>query len=241
MLNRARGWREVEVPGLWTMQGFGKPHYTNVVMPFPEPPPNVPEQNPTGIYRRAFTIPRGWRSRPSCSTSAASRVRCYVLVNGEPVGIAKDSRTPAEFDVSSLVRHDGANELVAVVVRWSDASFVEDQDQWWQAGLPRSIRLVSPTVRDVEVRAGSDGRFTVLAEQGEARLLDARGRVVAKGELQNGRLDGERPRSATVVGGGARPLHARARAPAARPSPPRSASATSRFATVSCSSTASRC
>ena len=145
MLNRARGWREVEVPGLWTMQGFGKPHYTNVVMPFPDPPPNVPEQNETGIYRRAFTIPRGWRSRPSSSISAAPKVRCYVLVNGEPVGIAKDSRTPAEFDVSSLVRHDGANELIAVVVRWSDASFVEDQDQWWQAGLPRSIRLVSPT------------------------------------------------------------------------------------------------
>ncbi len=191
MLNRARGWREVEVPGLWTMQGFGKPHYTNVVMPFPDLPPNVPEQNETGIYRRAFTIPRGWRSRPVVLHFGGAEGALYVLVNGEPVGIAKDSRTPAEFDISSLVRHDGANELIAVVVRWSDASFVEDQDQWWQAGLPRSIRLVSPTVRDVEVRAGSDGRFTVLAEQGEARLLDARGRVVAKGELQNGRLDGE--------------------------------------------------
>ncbi len=191
MLNRARGWREVEVPGLWTMQGFGKPHYTNVVMPFPDLPPNVPEQNETGIYRRAFTIPRGWRSRPVVLHFGGAEGALFVLVNGEPVGIAKDSRTPAEFDISSLVRHDGANELIAVVVRWSDASFVEDQDQWWQAGLPRSIRLVSPTVRDVEVRAGSDGRFTVLAEQGEARLLDARRRVVAKGELQNGRLDGE--------------------------------------------------
>ena len=160
------------MPGLWTMQGFGRPHYTNVVMPFPDLPPNVPEQNETGMYRRAFTIPRGWRSRPVVLHFGGAEGALYVLVNGEPVGIAKDSRTPAEFDISGLVRHDGPNELVAVVVRWSDASFVEDQDQWWHAGLPRSIRLVSPTVRDVEVRAGSDGRFTVLAEQGQVRLID---------------------------------------------------------------------
>src|SRR5207344_813921 len=109
----------------------------------------------------------------------------------EPVGIAKDARTPAEFDISSLVRHDGPNELVAVVVRWSDASFVEDQDQWWHAGLPRSIRLVSPTVRDIEVHTEIDGRFTVIAEGGDARLLDPRGRAVAKGALRNGRFDGQ--------------------------------------------------
>jgi beta-galactosidase len=191
VLERTRGWREIEVPGLWTMQGFGRPHYTNVVMPFSDLPPNVPEQNETGVYRRAFTIPRGWRSRPVVLHFGGAEGALYVLVNGEPVGIAKDSRTPAEFDISGLVRHDGPNELVAVVVRWSDASFVEDQDLWWHAGLPRSIRLVSPTVRDVEVRAGSDGRFTVLAEQGQVRLSDQRGRAVAEGELQDGRFDGE--------------------------------------------------
>jgi beta-galactosidase len=191
VLAAARGWREVEVPGLWTMQGFGRPHYTNVVMPFDDPPPHVPEQNETGIYRRAFTIPRGWRSRPVVLHFGGAEGALYVLVNGEPVGIAKDSRTPAEFDVSDLVRHDGRNELIAVVIRWSDASFVEDQDQWWHAGLPRSIRLVSPTVRDLEVRAGSDGRLTVIAANGDARLVDARGRTVAKGTLQNGSFDDE--------------------------------------------------
>ena len=179
------------MPGLWTMQGLGRPHYTNVVMPFPDLPPQVPEQNETGIYRRSFTIPRGWHSRPIVLHIGGSEGVLYVLVNGEPVGIAKDSRTPAEFDVSGLVRHDGPNELVAVVIRWSDASFVEDQDQWWHAGLPRSISLVSPTVRDVEVRAGTDGRFTVIAAGQETRLLNARGRAVAKGTLGNGRFDGE--------------------------------------------------
>jgi len=190
-LDAKRGWHEVEVPGLWTMQGFGRPHYTNVVMPFPDLPPHVPEQNETGIYRRAFTIPRGWRSRPVVLHFGGAEGVLYVLVNGEPVGIAKDSRTPAEFDISGLVRHDGPNELIAVVVRWSDASFVEDQDQWWHAGLPRSIRLVSPTVRDVEVRAEIDGQFTVIAEGGDTRLLDARGRAIAKGALANGRFDGK--------------------------------------------------
>lgn len=190
-LGAARGWHEVEVPSLWTMDGFGRPHYTNVVMPFPELPPNVPEQNETGIYRRSFTIPRGWRSRPVVLHFGGSEGALYVLVNGEPVGIAKDARTPAEFDISELVRHDGPNELVAVVVRWSDASFVEDQDQWWQAGLPRSIRLVSPTVRDLHVRTGIDGRITVRADAGEVRLLDARGRAVAKGALANGVFEGD--------------------------------------------------
>ncbi|MDP9283675.1 MAG: DUF4981 domain-containing protein [Actinomycetota bacterium] len=190
-LGAARGWHEVEVPGLWSMQGFGRPHYTNVVMPFSDPPPTVPEQNETGIYRRGFTIPRGWRSRPVVLHFGGAEGALYVLVNGEPVGIAKDSRTPAEFDVSGLVRHGGPNELVAVVVRWSDASFVEDQDQWWHAGLSRSIRLVSPSVRDVEVRTAFDGRLTVLSEGGDMRVLDARGRVAAKGPIAHGRFDGQ--------------------------------------------------
>ena len=90
-LSRTRGWHEVEVPGLWTMQGFGRPHYTNVVMPFADLPPDVPEQNETGIYRRAFTIPRGWRSRPVVLHFGGAEGALYVLVNGEPVGIAKDS------------------------------------------------------------------------------------------------------------------------------------------------------
>ena len=187
----ARGWHDVDVPGLWTMDGFGQPKYTNVVMPFPDLPPNVPEQNETGIYRRSFAIPRGWRSRPVVLQFGGSEGALYVLVNGEPVGIAKDARTPAEFDISKLVRHDGPNELVAVVVRWSDASFVEDQDQWWHAGLPRSIRLISPTIRDLHVRTTIGGRITLQADAGDMRLLDGRGRAVAKGTLANGSFEGD--------------------------------------------------
>jgi beta-galactosidase len=175
-----RGWAEVDVPGLWTMQGFGTPWYTNVVMPFPNRPPDVPDENETGIYRRAFTVPRGWRSRPVVLEFAGSDGMLCVLVNGEPVGIGKDARTPASFDISDVVRHDGPNEVVAVVLRWSDASFVEDQDQWWHGGLPRTVRLVSPTVRDVEWRAGAAGDYSVLAD-GDVRLLEPNGKLVARG------------------------------------------------------------
>jgi beta-galactosidase len=190
------GWSKVEVPGLWTMQGFGRPQYTNVVMPFATKPPRVPERNETGIYRRRFTLPRGWRSRPVVLHFGSAEGALYVLLNGQPVGIGKDAHTPAEFDVTELVHHDRPNVLHAVVVRWSDASFVEDQDQWWQAGLPRSVFLYSPSVGDVDARAAPDdelrdGTLTVRADvEGELRLLDARGRAVLAGALEDGGFEG---------------------------------------------------
>jgi beta-galactosidase len=187
----ARRWSTVPVPGLWTMQGFGVPHYTNVAMPFGDRPPRVPEQNPTGIYRRPFTLPRGWRGRRVVLHFGGTEGVLYVLLNGEPVGLAKDSRTPAEFDVTELVRRSGANELVAVVVQWSDASFVEDQDHWWHGGISRSVYLYAPgSIADVFARAGPDGRLALDAPGGvEARLLDARGRVVVADRLDEGRLE----------------------------------------------------
>ena len=151
----ADGWSAIAVPGNWTMQGFGSPHYTNVVMPFPDEPPHVPGQNPTGIYRREFTVPADWQRRRLVLHFGGCEGALFVYVNGEPVGISKDARTPAEFDVSAHVRFDAANELVAVVVQWSDASFIEDQDHWWQAGLQREVCLYAtgtPHLQDVFAR-----------------------------------------------------------------------------------------
>ena len=185
-LAKRGGWSPVDVPGLWTMQGFSTPRYTNVQMPFANLPPSVPDENETGLYRRMFEVPRGWKRRPVVLSFGGCEGVLYVLVNGEPVGLAKDARTPAEFDISHVVRHGRQNELVAAVVRWSDASFIEDQDQWWHAGLPRSIALVSPSVGDLEVSASADGRLAVRSDvDGQVRLLDGR-KVVAKGELVDG-------------------------------------------------------
>ena len=119
-----------------------------------------------------------------------------MLVNGEPVGISKDARTPAEFDVTDVVRHGGPNELVAVVVRWSDASFVEDQDQWWHAGLSREVYLYATGatyIADVFARGDLDDATSrrpsrrrrprsagrPRGRELEARLLDPTGGAVA--------------------------------------------------------------
>jgi beta-galactosidase len=153
-------WSPIAVPGVWTMQGFGRPHYTNLVMPFPETPPAVPADNPTGVYRRSFTIPAGWHGRRTVLHVGGCDGALYLYLNGHPLGLSKDARTPAEFDVSRLLMHDDQpNELLAVVVQWSDASFIEDQDQWWHAGISREVFLYStgsPQLQDIFARGDLD-------------------------------------------------------------------------------------
>jgi len=143
-------WRPIIVPGNWTMQGFGHPHYTNVVMPFPNIPPDVPEENPTGIYRRTFHLPPAWIGRRVVIHFGGCEGALYVYLNDKPVGISKDARTPAEFDITSLLNLTEPNELIVLVVQWSDASFLEDQDHWWQAGLQREIYLYSTNVPHIQ-------------------------------------------------------------------------------------------
>lgn len=142
-LFRDNSWKSIQVPGNWTMQGFGHPHYTNVVMPFTNLPPDVPDENPTGIYRKFFDVPDGWTGRRIVLHFGGCEGVLYVYLNGQPVGISKDARTPAEFDVTSFVDYSQSNELIVIVVQWSDASFLEDQDHWWQAGLQREVFLYS--------------------------------------------------------------------------------------------------
>ena len=155
-------WSPIQVPGNWTMQGFGNPHYTNVQMPFPQPPPEVPADNPTGIYRRTFVLPADWQARRIVLHFGGCEGVLYVHLNGNPVGLSKDARTPAEFDVTELVQHGAPNELVVVVVQFSDASFIEDQDHWWQAGLQREVYLYAtgtPHLQDVFARGDLDDAY----------------------------------------------------------------------------------
>ncbi len=131
--------RTVAVPGNWTRQGYGNPHYTNVQMPFPDDYPHVPEANPVGVYQRSVTIPKAWRGkRIIVHFGGAESVLC-VWVDGREVGISKDSRLPAEFDITEFVRPGRRLVLTAAVIKWSDASFIEDQDQWWMGGLHRGV------------------------------------------------------------------------------------------------------
>jgi beta-galactosidase len=136
----------VAVPGNWTMQDLGGfvdlPHYTNVQMPFPGPPPRLPDRNATGVYRRRFTLPAVWtRRRTILHVGGAESVHA-VYVNGSFVGYGTDSRLPSEYDVSDFVAA-GENEIAIVVIRFSAHSYIEDQDQWWMAGLHRSVWVES--------------------------------------------------------------------------------------------------
>src|SRR6185437_10648680 len=184
------GWSTITVPGDWTMQGFGVPHYTNVVMPFPHLPPSVPTDNPTGLYRTHFEVAESWRGRRIVLHFAGCSGACYVYLNGMPIGLHKDSRTPAEYDLTGVVRFGEPNSLVAVVPRWSDATVIEDQDQWWQSGIDRDVFLYATDTTYLAdlfvVGDPTDGTFTVRCTLGaigeapescriEAQLFDSDG------------------------------------------------------------------
>jgi beta-galactosidase len=134
-------WQPIAVPGCWTMQGVGdRPHYTNVQMPFAGEPPHVPADNPTGLYERDFVLPEAWLGRRVVLHVGAARSMAIVTLNDIDVGIGKDSHLASEFDVTAHLRK-GANHLRLTVPKWSDATFIEDQDQWWHAGLTRPVFL----------------------------------------------------------------------------------------------------
>ena len=133
-------WREIAVPGCWTMQDVGDfPHYTNIVMPFDGRPPEVPSSNPTGVYERRFDAPRDWSGRRCILHVGAVESVLIVHLNGHLVGLSKDSHLAAEFDITPHVVVGQANTLTLRVIKWSDASYIEDQDQWWHGGITRSV------------------------------------------------------------------------------------------------------
>ncbi len=136
-------WRTVEVPSNWTLQDTSDtPVYTNVQMPFANTPPIVPEENPSGIYRRKFTLPETWRGRRVVLYVGGAESYLEVYCNGRFIGMSKDTRLASEFDLTAALT-SGENTLVCKVIRWSDSSYIEDQDQWWMAGIYRSVCLYS--------------------------------------------------------------------------------------------------
>ena len=198
------GWRKIPVPSNWTLQNtFDKPHYTNVQMAFPEEPPRVPEKNPTGCYRTVLELPQSWNGRRVVLHFGGAESVLYVYVNGHAVGLSKDSRLPSEFDITPFVEAGRSNVLCAAVIKWSDATFLEDQDQWWMGGLHREVYVYSTaTVFLADIFAvGSlennyrDGRLKLTArvsfpaqpEEGwkvETRLFDPAGKPVFAKPLQ---------------------------------------------------------
>ncbi len=158
----ASAWKLIPVPSNWELHGYGYPHYTNIVYPFPKNPPFIQHDlNPVGAYRRTFRLPSDWNGRRVVLHFAGVSSAMYVWLNGREVGYSQESRTPAEFDVTPYLR-DGDNLLAVEVYKYSDGSYLEDQDFWRLSGIFREVFLVAtPDVhaRDFEVRTGLDANY----------------------------------------------------------------------------------
>lgn len=155
-------WNDIRVPGNWELQGHGIPIYTNVEYPFPCNPPFIPHNdNPVGSYKRTFSLPDGWAGRRVYLHFCAGTAAMYIWVNGQKVGYSEVTKSPAEFDITSYVRK-GSNNLAVEVYRWSDGSYLEDQDFWRISGIDRDVYLYSTDqvrIADYFVKSDLDASY----------------------------------------------------------------------------------
>jgi beta-galactosidase len=157
-------WATIPVPSNWEMHGFGIPIYSNSAYPFSydRNNPRVPQDdNPVGSYRTSFTIPSGWSGRQVYLHFDGVDSAFYLWLNGEKVGYSEDSRTPAEFNITRYLK-PGANILAVEVYRWSDGSYLEDQDMFRMSGIFRDVYLWSTAlqhVRDFEIQTELDANY----------------------------------------------------------------------------------
>jgi beta-galactosidase len=136
-------WVNMPVPGNWEFNGYGIPMYVNNGFGFRARPPHINrDDSPTGAYRHEFTIPDNWSGRRIFLHFEAGTNSMYVWVNGQKVGYTQNSKSPAEFDITKYIR-EGKNTLACQVHKFSDGSYLEDQDMWRLGGINRSVFLYS--------------------------------------------------------------------------------------------------
>ncbi|PPK85041.1 beta-galactosidase [Neolewinella xylanilytica] len=189
------GWEEIPVPANWELEGFGTPIYTNIVYPFPKNPPFIDhDYNPVGSYRRTFTVPADWDGKEVYLHFGGVSSAMYIWVNGERVGYNEGSKTPAEYRITDYLQR-GENSLAVEVYRWSDASYLEDQDFWRLSGIDRDVYLYATapvSIRDFRVVSELDDE---AYEDGEFELtVDMRNRTGEEADdytLEAVLLDGE--------------------------------------------------
>ena len=142
--SKVSGWKKITVPSSWEMQGYDKPIYKSAVYPFrPVNPPHVPQDyNGVGCYQRSFTVPAGWKNMNVTLHFGGVSSAYKVWVNGQFLGYAEDSFLPSEFNVTPYLK-EGENIVSVWVIRWSDGSFLEDQDQWRMSGIHREVMLLA--------------------------------------------------------------------------------------------------
>ena len=145
------GWDNISVPGTWQLQGYGKPIYTNWTYPFKKDQPKVTgeppkhffsyeNRNPVGAYVTTFDVSEDMKDTQLYLHFEGVKSAMYVWINGEKVGYSQNSMAPAEFDITGYV-NEGQNRLAVEVYRWSDGSYLEDQDMWRFSGIYRPVEL----------------------------------------------------------------------------------------------------
>lgn len=155
------GWDKIEVPSNWEMKGYGTPIYTNSTYPFTANPPYIDRANPTGSYVREFEIPDDWKDLEVVLHFGGVSSAFHCWVNSEYVGYSQDSCLPAEFNITKLLK-DGVNTLSVKVYRWSDGSYLEDQDHWRMSGIHREVMLLAQpkiAINDFFVRTKMDAAY----------------------------------------------------------------------------------
>jgi beta-galactosidase len=136
-------WAEINVPSNWQMEGFGHPKFRNVALTFETDPPNIPDYyNPTGCYKRKFEIPKSWNDKEIILRFEGIKSAAYIWVNGKRVGYNQGGFEPAEFNITPFVKR-GENDLAVQVLRFSDGSYLENQDMWRLSGIYRDVKLVA--------------------------------------------------------------------------------------------------
>tara|TARA_R110001592_G_scaffold123108_4_gene330632 strand:+ start:11446 stop:14661 length:3216 start_codon:yes stop_codon:yes gene_type:complete len=157
------GWDKITVPSNWEMQGFGVPIYVNRIYAFPTNPPFIPHNiNNVGSYKRDFDVSEDWDGKDVYLHFAGVSGAMYVWVNGQKVGYNEGSKTAAEFNITKYIKV-GKNNVAVQVLRWSDTSYMEDQDFWRLSGIERDAYVYAVdkvTVRDFRITSDLENNYT---------------------------------------------------------------------------------
>ena len=204
-----RDWDDIDVPSNWQMKGYDVPVYANITYPFwtyedvfnpqgnssykyKKLPPYIPHDwNPVGSYKRSFEVPSSWKDKEVFLTFGAVSSAFYVWVNGKLVGYSEDSKMPAEFNITSYLR-DGKNLVSVEVYRWSDGSYLEDQDFWRLSGIQRTVFLHARPktyIKDFFAGAGLDNGYNngiLKVDISVKNAVQTGGTFVAEASLYDG-------------------------------------------------------
>ena len=153
---------DITVPGNWQLQGYGKMHYSDLWYNFPINPPYVPTENPTGIYKRTFFVEESYRDKKIIIRFCGVDSAYHLWINGKEVGYSKVARNESEFDITDLIRVGEENDVTVRVYQWSDGTYLEDQDMWWESGIFRDVEIIGVPkdgINDYKVIADLDDEY----------------------------------------------------------------------------------